>query len=228
MSDTKTELPIIKPMNFWLQLALFLITGTLWEPFYNMFCFLGLNKLDNYPRPEGFPSTKNSVAMNALLTLTIIGAPYVFYKRYKLLREYIAAFDTHSPLPAEINEQGEKVAVLRPNVIEPKKFVGYAVTTFIMIGVLITTFYFSIVNIIEYLANYDPLNPISGNLWTDGAFMILLCIGIISVFVTVGFSVRTGSEEKKWFKAFNAIAVEIMKLNNITPPIKEKVERKEK
>lgn len=226
MSDIKTELPIIKPLNFWLQLALFLVTGTLWEPFYNLFCFLALNKLDKYPKPEGFPSTKNNVAINVLLTLTIIGAPFVYYKRYKLLRDYIAAFDVHSPLPAEVNEQGEKVAVQRVNAIEPKKFVGFAITTFIMIGVLVTTFYFSIVNIIEYLANYDALNPISGNLWTDGAFMILLCIGIISVFVTVGFSVRTGIEEKLWFKAFNDIAIEVMKLNNVVPPVKEKIERK--
>lgn len=217
MSEEEEQYPIIKPLNFWLHLILLLVTGTIWEPFYYFFCLRGLNKLDKYPKPADVPSTKNNVLLNVLLVITIIGAPFVYYKRIKLLREYINSMNNHlEPILEEVNEKGEKVETKRLNVIEPMKFVGFAITSILLTGVLVASFTIALIYLIPYNENLSQ-TPI-GNLWERGAFMIILLLGITTFFLSLAFSVRTIQEEKKWVEVFNSISQEVMNENNIEIP----------
>ncbi|TET28018.1 MAG: hypothetical protein E3J70_10705 [Candidatus Heimdallarchaeota archaeon] len=73
MNKNNTTFPTI---NFKLHLILFFVTGTLWAPFYNLLCFLSLNKLAKMPLPEGVPSPKISAVGNFLLALSFVGAQF--------------------------------------------------------------------------------------------------------------------------------------------------------
>ena len=205
MTENKTDMSEVKPLNFRVQLILFFVTATLWEPFYNLFCFMGLNKLSLLPTPDNIPSTKNNIALNILLVVSIFGAPFAYYNRYKLLRDYIEAMDKHlGPLPKEKNEAGEEIEVKRPICIEPKKFVGFVITLIAMILLLAGCFTIVIYYHIQYSTITNP-----ANLWEGGAYMIFLPIGIATFFITFGFSYRVASEEKMWFKAYNSILLEM-------------------
>ncbi|MHA1306301.1 MAG: hypothetical protein ACTSQN_03295 [Candidatus Heimdallarchaeota archaeon] len=207
MAEKKNP-PTFKPMNFKLQLILFFVTGTLWEPFYNLLCFLGLNKLSFFPRPEGVPSTKTSAIGQFFLVLSIVGAPFAFFRRYQLLHYYIKAMEPHlEPLPKEKNEAGVEVPAKRLNCLEPMKFVGFAITTFLLIGLCIGSYSIAIYYLVAFGLNAD-----TGMIWIDNyVYMIFMPIAIATTLMSLGFSMRTIEEEKKWFKAYNAIAKEVMK-----------------
>lgn len=209
MSDNKSAKPIIKPLNFRVQLILFLVSGTLWEPFFNLVCFLGLNQIAAYPAPEGVPPTKNNVLVNILLILSIFGAPVAWYRRYQILHEYIDFMEPHLPaLPKKVNENGEEEEVKRPTCLTGKRFIGFAITTTLILLLLASSFTIVIYYLIQFNQGLLP-----DTFWGNGAFMLFLPIGIAAFFIGLGFSVRTAIEEKKWFKAFNSISAEIMALN---------------
>ncbi len=209
MADNKSTNPIIKPLNFRVHLILFLVSGTLWEPFFNLFCFLGLNKIAAYPTPEGVPPTKNNVLVNILLILSIFGAPVAWYRRYQILHEYIDFMEPHLPsLPKKVNENGEEEEVKRLNCLSGKEFIGFAITTVLILLLLAGSFTLVIYYLIQFNQGLLP-----DTIWGNGAFMIFLPIGIASFFIGLGFSVRTAIEEKKWFEAFNSLSKEIMAIN---------------
>ena len=206
MAEKKTP-PTFKQLNYKLNLILFFVTGTLWEPFYNLLCFIGLNKLSYFPRPEGVPSTKTSAIGQFFLVLSIVGAPFAYFRRYQLLHYYIKAMEPHlDPLPKVKNDAGVKVPAERPNCIEPMKFVWFAIVTVLLVGISIASFVIAIYFLVNYGAGAS-----SGNIWFDGAYMILMPIGLATAFTGIAFSVRTYKEEKMWFNAYNAIAEEVMK-----------------
>ena len=203
----KTTPPTYKPLNFKLNLILFFVTGTLWEPIYNLLCFIGLNNLSYYPRPEGVPSTKTSAIGQFFLALSIVGAPFAYFRRYQLLHYYIKSMEPHlDPLPKETNEEGEEIPVKRPNCIEPMKFVWYTIVTVLMIGLCVASYFITF----YYLAKYGP-SPATNNIWYDGAYMIFMPIAMATTVLSVAFGIRVATEEKKWFAAYNAIAAEVMK-----------------
>jgi len=207
LTENKTSLSEVKPLNFRVQLILYFVSATLWGPFFNLFCFLGLNKLSLFPTPEGVPSTKNIIAINILLIVSIFGAPFAYYQRYKLLRDYILAMDSHlGPLPKEKDEEGKEIEVQRPICIEPKKFAGFAITTFLMLLLLAASFTIVIYFHLQYYGEPNPTN-----LWEGGAYMIFLPIGIATFFISFGFIMRVIKEEKLWFEAYNSIFNEISK-----------------
>jgi len=209
MANNKSEIPSIKPLNFRVQLILFFVSGTLWEPFFNLFCFLGLNKIAAYPTPEGVPPTKNNVLVNILLILSIFGAPVAWYRRYQILHEYIDFMEPHLPsLPKKVNENGEEEEVKRPTCLTGKAFIGFAITTALLLLLLAGSFTLVIYYLIQFNQGLLP-----DTIWGNGAFMIFLPIGIATFFIGLGFSVRTAIEEKKWFKAFNSISAEVMEMN---------------
>jgi hypothetical protein len=187
---------------------LFFVTGTLWEPFYNLLCFLGLNKLTFFPRPEGVPSTKTSAIGQFFLVLSIFGAPFAWFRRYQLLHYYIKAMEPYlTPLPKVKNDEGEEIPAKRLNCIEPMKFVGFALVTFLLICLCVGSYAL----VIYYLVTFG-LQTGTGRIWIDNKiYMIFLPIAMGSTFMSLGFSVRTIKEEKKWFQAYNAIAEEVMK-----------------
>lgn len=194
MNEKNTTIPTI---NFKLHLILFFVTGTLWAPFYNLLCFLSLNKLAKLSLPEGVPSPKNSAVGNFLLTLSFVGAPFAFFKRFQLLNSYISEMNSHlKPLPKIKDEEGNEVSQERLNSLKPGKFVGFAITTFLLLCIIVASFVLSSIFIMN-------------SSFTNEAILILLPIGIAAVFVGFGFSGRTLIEEKKWVKAFNAIAEEL-------------------
>ncbi|MHA1187880.1 MAG: hypothetical protein ACTSXA_13215 [Candidatus Heimdallarchaeota archaeon] len=204
----KTTPPTFKAMNFKLQLILFFVTGTLWEPFYNLLCFMGLNKLSFFPRPEGVPSTKTSAIGQFFLVCSIVGAPFAYFRRYQLLHYYIKASEPHlAPLPKVKNDEGVEVPAERLNCIEPMKFVGFAIVTFLLIGLCIGSYAL----VIYHLVVFGTATG-SGSVWIDNKiYMIFLPIAIGTTLMSFGFIMRTIKEEKKWFKAYNAIAEEVMK-----------------
>ena len=183
----KTTPPTFKAMNFKLQLILFFVTGTLWEPFYNLLCFMGLNKLSFFPRPEGVPSTKTSAIGQFFLVCSIVGAPFAFFRRYQLLHYYIKSMEPHlEKLPKVINDDGVEVPAERLNCIEPMKFVGFAVATFLLIAICISSYTIAIYFLVKY-----GTGATSGNIWFDGAYMIFMPIAIGTTFMSLGFSMRT-------------------------------------
>ncbi|MCK5045289.1 MAG: hypothetical protein KAS22_01840 [Candidatus Heimdallarchaeota archaeon] len=187
----------IQPINFKIHLILFFVTGTLWAPFYNLICFMRLNQLAKLPLPEGVPSPKNSAVGNFLVALSFVGAPFAFFRRFQLLNSYVTVMDPHlKKLPKTKDKEGKEVDQERLNCLEPLKFIGFAITTFLIICLIATTI---------GLSTYYILN--TG--WTNQAILILLPLGIAGVFVGFGFSGRTIIEEKKWVKAFNALAEEL-------------------
>lgn len=207
MVENNATLPILKPIKFRLHMILMITTGTIWEPFYYLICFLNMSKLSNYSHPDDVPSLRNSPIVYFLLVVSILGAPYVYYIKYKLLREYIIAMDSHlEPYPNKVDEEGNKVKQQRPNCIEPLKFFGFALATIILLGVMVSTYTIVIIYLMKY--NQDLLPD---TLWGNGAFMIFLPIAITATFVTFGFAYRTISEEKKWVVTFNAIASDVTK-----------------
>ncbi len=209
MSDNKSAIQIIKPLNFRVQLILTLVSGTLWGPIFNLFCFLGLNQIAAYPTPEGVPPTKNNVLVNILLILSIFGAPVAWYRRYQSLHDYIDFMEVHLPsLPKKINEEGEEEEVKRLTCLTGKRFIGFAITTVLILLLLVVSFTIVIYHLIQFNKGLLP-----DTYWGNGAFMILLPIGIAAFFIGLGFSVRTAIEEKKWIKAFNSISIEIMAKN---------------
>jgi len=206
LAEKKTP-PTFKQLNYKLNIILFFVTGTLWEPFYNLLCFIGLNNLSYFPRPEGVPSTKTSAIGQFFLVLSIAGAPFAYFRRYQLLHYYIKAMEPHlDSLPKVKNEAGVEVPVERPNCIEPMKFVWFVIVTVLLIGISIASFVIAI----YCLAINDP-SIVYENIWFDGAYMILMPIGLATAFTGIAFGVRTYKEEKMWFNAYNAIAEEVMK-----------------
>ncbi len=194
MNKDKTAIPTI---DFKIHLILFFITGSLWAPFYNLICFLRLNQLAKLPLPDGVPSPKNSAIGNFLLALSFAGAPFAFFRRFQLLNNYITAMNPHlKPLPKTTNKEGKEVLQERINCMVPGKFVAFAVTTFFLICIIVASF---------ALSSYYIMNTS----WTNEAILILLPLGIAASFIGFGFSGRTLIEEKKWVKAFNAIAEEL-------------------
>ncbi|MBK5114333.1 MAG: hypothetical protein KGD59_15375 [Candidatus Heimdallarchaeota archaeon] len=194
MNKKNTSIPTI---DFKLHLILFFVTGTLWAPFYNLLCFLSLNKLAKLSLPEGVPSPKNSAVGNFLLALSFVGAPFAFFRRFQLLNSYITAMNSHlKPLPKTKDKDGKEINQERLNCLKPGKFVGFAITTFLLLCIIVTSFVVSSIFIMN-----------TG--WTNEAILILLPIGIMGTFIGFGFSGRTLIEEKKWVKAFNAIAEEL-------------------
>jgi len=209
LADSNSILPEIKPLNFRVQLILFFVSGTLWEPFFNLFCFLGLNKLAAYPLPKNVPSTKNNVLVNVLLIISIFGAPVAWYRRYQFLHEFIEFMEPNlPPLEKKVNEEGIEEEVKRLNCITGKSFVGFAITTV----AIILLFAGSMTIVIYFLTQFNQ-GLLADNIWGNGAFMIFLPIGIAAFFIGLGFSVRTIKAEQNWFKAFNAISAEIIEQN---------------
>lgn len=203
----KNSPPTFKALNFKLHLILFFVTGTLWEPIYNLLCFIGLNKLSYLPRPEGVPSTKTSAIGQFFLVLSIVGAPFAFFRRYQLLYYYIKAMEPHlEKLPKVKNDEGIEVPAERLNCLEPMKFVGFAIVTFLLIAICISSYTIAIFFLVKY-----GTDPISTSIWHNGAYMIFIPIAMGTTFMSLGFGMRTIQEEKKWFKAYNAIAEEVMK-----------------
>ncbi len=201
LNKNKDSLPII---NFKLHLILFLVTISLWTPFYNLLCFLGLNKIANKFVPEGVISPKNSAIGNFLIAATIIGSPFAFYHRFQLLKNYIETVNSHlNPLPKTKDENGKEVKQEKPTCLEPKKFIGLAITTFLLIGTLIA----SLTIVIYYLVQ----DSLPDTIWGNGAYMIFVPIGIAALFTGFAFSVRTAKEEQKWAKAYNSLISEISK-----------------
>ena len=187
----------ISAINFKIHLILFFVTGTLWAPIYNLICFLRLNQLAKLSLPEDVPSPKNSAIGNFLLTLTFVGAPFAFFRRFQLLNSYVTAMNPHlKQLPLTKDEEGKEIKQERLNCLKPGKFVGFSITTFLML---------CLIGVSYGLSSYFIMN--SG--WTNQAILILLPIGIAATFVGFGFCGRTLIEEKKWVNAFNAVAEEI-------------------
>ncbi len=194
---------VVTQINTKLHLILFIVTATIWEPFYYFYCFLGLNQLADLPIPKSVPSPKNSAIGNLFISLTIIGIPFTSYRRFKLLHEYIHAMDEHlGPLPKNKNDTGEEIEQKRLNCITPKKYLGFLLATYLILATMITCYVVSI----YYLAKASSLGD---NLWGNGAYMILLIIAIATTFMGVAFTARTVKEEKIWIKAFNAIITEL-------------------
>ncbi len=190
-----TSIPAI---NFKMHLILFFVTGTLWAPFYNLICFLSLNKLAKLSLPEGVPSPKNSAVGNFLLALSFVGAPFAFFRRFQLLNSYISEMNSHlKPIPKTEDENGKEIIQERLNCLKPGKFVGFAIVTFLLIGITIISYVLISLFIIRYSS------------WGNEALLILLPVEIATTFVGFGFSVRTAKEEEKWVKAFNTIAEEL-------------------
>jgi len=190
---------IIPAINFKLHLILFLVTGTLWAPFYNLLCFLSLNKLAKLPLPEGVPPPKNSAVSNFLLALSFVGAPFAFFRRFQLLNSYIAEMNSHLiPLPKTKDEDGKEIIQERLNCLKPGNYVGFVIAAFFLICTVVTSY----VLVSYFIVNYPS--------WGNEALLILLPVGIATTFVGLGFCVRTAKEEQKWVKAFNTIAEELV------------------
>ncbi len=156
-----------------------------------------MNQLTKLPTPEGVPSPKNSVIGNFLVALSFVGAPYAFFRRFQLLNSYVTAMDPHLKQPTKTKDkEGNEVTQERLNCLLPGKFVGFSITTFLLICTTVASY---------ALSSYFIMN--TG--WTNEAILILLPIGLAATFIGFGFSGRTIIEEKKWVKAFNALAEEL-------------------
>ena len=199
LSEKKDSLPII---NFKMHLIIFFVSITIWTPFYNLLCFIGLNKIATKFSPEKVISPKNSAIGNFLLTASIIGAPFAFYRRFQLLKNYIDTVYPHLDPPRKVqNDKGEEVEIERPNCLEPMKFVGFVIATFFLIGTIVA----SLVIVIYYLVQ----DTLPDTIWGNGAYMIFVPIGLAALFTGFAFSVRTAKEEQLWVNAYNAIIAEI-------------------
>jgi len=186
----------IKPIKFRTHLILSFVTVTTWIPIYNLICFIKLNQLAKHPTPEGVPRPKNSPVLYFLLLLTCIGAPIAFYQRYKLLNEYISGFGPSRAPPAKKRDKETIDESVRLNCIAPLKFVGFAITAFLLWGIAATGF--------GLVFHHLFVNPP----WTSDALMILFPIAFAATVTGLAFTVRTAKEEAYWVKAFNNIITE--------------------
>ncbi|MBN1328402.1 MAG: hypothetical protein JXA54_02905 [Candidatus Heimdallarchaeota archaeon] len=186
----------IPRINFKTHLILFFITGGLWIPVYNFICLGKLNQLARIKVPEPIPSIRNRSIGLFFISLTFIGTFYVIYRRFQLLHNYIEKLESYLPVrPVDI-EKDEHELSIKLNCLKPIQFVGFIVTTILMIGILVSTFTLSIYHLI------DPT-------WGSNALMILFPIGMGSIFTSLGFCIRTIKEESNWVKAFNTIAIDV-------------------
>jgi hypothetical protein len=205
LSVQKSPSETLKPMKFTVHLLLFFFTGTLWEVVYNLLCFSRLNQLAKVDLPESIPSTKNSVVLHTLLTMSILGTPYVWYRKFKLLREFIIGYTQEfGPLPTETNDEGEVIQPERLNCIEPLKYLGFALVAILIIGVVAGS-----TVILAIMLSRNAAGTLPNTIWGNGAYMIFFPIGIGSVLCGFGFCYRVALEEKNWIEAYNAIIAEI-------------------
>ena len=195
-------------MNYTVHLILTFLTGFLWIPIYQLLCFIELNKLAMYPVPEDVPPTRTSIIAILLLALSLFGLPYLVYRKYHLLRGYLTAMNGHlDPLPKIKHEDGEETEQIRLNCLEAKKMIGFALTDFFLLALVASTFGLYL----YYHTLFNTTGATGSALMDAGAYMILLVVAITSLFILIGFTGRVIVEERKWHKAFNAIAMELGK-----------------
>ncbi|NHJ47076.1 MAG: hypothetical protein FK733_04740 [Asgard group archaeon] len=172
-------------INFKLHLILFFVTGSLWTLFYNLICFLKLNQLAKLTTKKNGP--KNSAIAQFLIMSTILGAPFAFYRRFQLLHDYIEVQDLKETKSSDSDEY------IR-NCLLPGQFIGFAITTFLILGGFVSTLVISSLHIAEILS------------WGNDALLVLLPISVACFFTSIGFCARIVKEEKRWVKAFNQIS----------------------
>lgn len=187
MSEKSQE---ISSINFKLHLILFFFTASLWAPIYNLICLLRLNKLAELPLPEKVSSPKNSAIANFLIALTFVGLPFAIFQRFQLLHNYVRTTESLSLSKKKISESSEDEDKII-NCLSPGKYIGFAITSFILLGILVSSI--TIASI--YVSRYPN--------WGNDALLILYPIGIACFFISIGFCVRLIKEEKIWVQVFN-------------------------
>lgn len=178
-------------INFMLHLILFFITASLWAPFYNLLCFLKLNKLAELSSKEKASITKNSAIANFLLALSFIGLPFALYRRFHLLHDYIETSGIILPTKKKTSKSDDNK--IKVNCISPRKYIGFAITSFILICILVSSITIASIYVVRY--------PI----WGNDALLLLYPIGMACFFISIGFCVRTIKEEKNWSYVFNEV-----------------------
>lgn len=194
-----SEKSIIPTINFKIHLILILVTASLWIPVYNLVCLLRLNKLAQIKVPDDVPSIRNKSIGLFVFSLTFIGSFFVFYRRFKLLHDYIEKLDSHLEVLPVKEEKDKPEINERLNCLKPLVYIGFSITSLLMLGTLVTSF---------TLVIYHLVVPS----WGSDALMILFPIGASAIFTSLGFCVRTIKEESKWVKAFNAITCEVINM----------------
>ncbi|HUT80575.1 MAG TPA: hypothetical protein VMZ29_05160 [Candidatus Bathyarchaeia archaeon] len=195
------ENKIIPTINFKIHLILFFITATFWVPVYNLICLLRLNKLARITVSDGVPSIRNKSIGLFFLSLTFIGVFFTIFRRFQLFHNYIEKLDSHLEVNFVDKQKEDQESFKRLNCLKPLPYLGFVITTLLMIGILVTSFTVTI---------YHLVVPT----WGSDVLMILFPIGMSSIFTSIGFCVRSIKEESKWVKAFNAINKDVMDIKN--------------
>lgn len=93
--------PPLRTRNYWVWLLLTMLTGGMAGIVY-LFINLGdLNRLAQYPRPEGVPSTRTNLTFYLVSLLCIPLLPltifYLYYLKFALFKNYLTAYQQQQP-----------------------------------------------------------------------------------------------------------------------------------